>query len=294
MTSSPYTRKATLPAGMRQLLETDRKERTEFLKRAPEENLYLLSRIAMDGVVNEASPAHGRFYGHFGSGGLNGVAFFGHRRGIVLAGSGEPFVRASADLALGPEGDWVLLVCPRTVGEGFLSHYRWRGRPAHLNRVQDYYVARTPDPEPPAPGFRLAEPADLETVTEMSDRMLLEDLDLPAGCLSRDGIRESMRQKIADGRTWVIEEGGEIVFKVDVSAHFAGGSQLEGVYTQPFCRGQGHATRGMKAATTELLKTSPFVTLHVNSENYAAKRVYEKAGYRYHSEFLLVLLQMTR
>ena len=71
---------------------------------------------------------------------------------------------------------------------------------------------------------------DLDAVVRMSEQMLLEDFRLPPGSLSREGIRESMRQKIVDGRTWLMEERGEVVFKVDVSAQYAGGAQIEGVF----------------------------------------------------------------
>jgi hypothetical protein len=278
----------------RPLLETDRRALVEFLARRSEENIYMLSRIAVDGVVNEESSAHGRFYGHFAAEGLDGVAFFGHRKGVVLAGEGEEFLRDAASLALGTESDWVILVAPLAAADGFLSHYRWRGRAMHLNRVQEFYVLR--------PGMVVAEPgplrratlADLDVIVDMSERMLREDFDLAEGSLSREGIRESMRSKIRDGRTWLLEENGEAVFKVDVSAQYSGGSQIEGVFTRPHRRGRGIARAGLAALSNELLATSPFVSLHVDRENAPARRAYERTGFRAHSLFRLVLLSVDR
>jgi GNAT superfamily N-acetyltransferase len=294
MSTSSHPSAAALPSGLRPLLETDRRELVRFLATTPEDNIYLLSRIANDGVVNEEADSHGRFYGHFGPDRLDGVIFFGHRKGAVLAGTAPAFLRAAANLALGSESDWIILVGPRAATEGFLSHYRWRGRPTHVNRIQIHYVLRPEDAPREVPaGVRRAEPGDLDAIVEMSEQMLMEDFDLLAGILSREGIRQSMKEKIADGRTWVLEEGDEIVFKADVSARFSGGAQVEGVFTRPHRRGRGHAARGLAAITSELLRSSAFVSLHVAERNIAARRAYENCGFRAHSEFRLVLLRMS-
>ncbi|GJM45237.1 MAG: hypothetical protein DHS20C21_20790 [Gemmatimonadota bacterium] len=279
------------PSELRPLLETDRRKTVEFLGRKQEENIYLLARIASDGVVNEESVAHGHFYGHFVEDVLTGVAFFGHRKGFVLAGDDQEFLRAAARLAQGPEADWIILVAPRVAADGFLSHYRWLGRSTHLNRLQDFYTVRAETLPRLAGAVRPAELRDLEAVVEMSEQMLMEDFDLGPGSLSRDGIRESMRHKIREGRTWLAEMDGRTVFKVDVSAQFNGGAQIEGVFTRPAVRGQGVASRSVAALAQELLTTSAFVTLHVDQHNLPAKRAYEKAGFCRTGEFRLVLLQ---
>lgn len=278
------------PAEFRPLLETDRQVTVEFLKRRPEENIYLLSRIAVDGVVNESSLAHGRLYGQFAGEELLGVVFFGHRKGLVLAGDDDDFLRAAARVALGQEAGWIILVGPRGASDGFLSHYRWRGESTHLNRVQDFYVLR-PESLPHLAGtIRPAGPRDLDSVVEMSEEMLMEDFRLERGSLSRDGIRDSMRRKIREGRTWLAEAEGKPVFKVDVSAQYSGGAQIEGVFTRPDRRGQGIASRSIAALSAELLTSSAFVSLHVDQRNLPAKRAYEKAGFLPFSEFRLVLL----
>jgi predicted GNAT family acetyltransferase len=290
----PSPHPSNLPEGLRLLVETDRKMLVQFLEASAEENVFLLSRIAVDGVLNEGSSAHGRFYGHFDGSGLNGVAFFGHRKGVVLAGTSEEFIRATTELALGSESDWILLVAPRAPSDRFLSHYRWRGRPTHLNRIQDFYVAQQAEPEVGRVSLRRAENSDLDDVVSMSEHMLMEDFHLPQGSLSREAMRESMRQKIEDGRTWILEERNETVFKVDVSAQYSGGAQIEGVYTRPHRRGRGLAQKGVATLTEELLQSSAFVTLHVDQENSPAKRAYERAGFRRYSEFRLVLLRPQR
>lgn len=278
------------PGGLRPLVETDRRAVVDFLKVHPEENVYLLSRIAMDGIVNEGSLAHGRFHGHFTGGALDGVVFFGHRKGLVLSGAADAFLRSAAEAALGPESGWIILVSPRDAADGFLSHYRWRGQSTHLNRLQDFYVLRREDVPDLSGSVRLAEPRDLEAVVDMSEQMLMEDFRLEPGSLSRDGIRDSMRRKIRDGRTWVADEDGRPVFKVDVSAQYSGGSQIEGVFTRPERRGHGVASRALASMCSELLDTSAFVSLHVDQRNTPARRAYEKAGFRPFSEFRLVLL----
>jgi hypothetical protein len=289
MSANPDPRSSS--SEFRLLLETDRRELVRYLERSAEENIFLLSRVAVDGVVNEVSMSHGRFYGHFGREGLDGVVFFGHRKGVVLSGHEAGFIREAAELALGAEAGWVILVAARAAADRFLSHYRWRGQPTHLNRIQDYYVLRECVSNGPIAAIRQAEVSDLEVVSEMSERMLLEDFDLAPGSLSREGIQESMRHKILDGRTWILESHGEVVFKVDVSAQYAGGAQIEGVFTRPEFRGQGFGCRGVAAVSAKLLERSHFVSLHVDRNNVSARRCYEKAGFKPHSEFRLVLLK---
>jgi ribosomal protein S18 acetylase RimI-like enzyme len=291
MTGPVEHRSEPQPLPLRRLVETDRRELIGYLERRPEDNVYLLSRVALDGVVNEASLCHGRFYGHFVDEALDGVAFFGHRRGVVLAGESEPFVRGAAALALGEEAGWVILVSPREAADRFLSHYRWRGRPTHLNRIQDFYVLRPEDLSEERAAVRRAELSDLDDIVDMSERMLREDFALAQGSLSRDGIRDSMRRKIRDGQTWVVREGKRMIFKVDVAAQFAGGAQVEGVFTRPDFRGRGYARRGVAGVCAELLQTSRFVSLHVARENAAARRAYEAVGFRPFGEFRLVLLK---
>ena len=253
--------------------------------------MYLLSRVALDGVVNEASLCHGRFYGHFAEDALDGVVFFGHRRGMVLAGESDAFARAAAALALGEEAGWVILVSPREAADRFLSHYRWRGRTTHLNRIQDFYVLRPGELSPDRAEVRRAEISDLDEIVDMSEQMLREDFALAKDTLSRDGIRDSMRRKIKDGQTWVVRVGKTPVFKVDVAAQFAGGAQVEGVFTRPSHRGRGIARRGVAGVCAELLASSRFVTLHVARENTPARHAYEAAGFREFGEFRLVLLK---
>jgi hypothetical protein len=283
--------KATLR--LRRLVETDRSDLVRFLERDPVANVHLLSRIAHDGVVNEVSGEHGALYGHYGPDGLDGVAFFGLRREVLLSGSNPAFLEEAAGLALGEEAGWVILLGPRVAVDAFLSHYRWRGAPMRVHRVQDLLVLGKPGPPVPRVSLRRAVLADLDSMTDLSERMLLEDFDLPAGSLSRDGIQESARSRIENGRTWLAEEGGRIVFKADVSARYAGGAQIEGIYTIPEARGRGIGSGGVSELSGRLLRGSAFVALHVGRDNHAARRAYEKAGFHLVGELGLVLLGKT-
>ncbi len=46
------------------------------------------------------------------------------------------------------------------------------------------------------------------------------------------------------------------------------------------------------ALSARLLRTAEFVSLHVDRENTAARRAYERAGFAAFSEFRLVLLRV--
>jgi predicted GNAT family acetyltransferase len=139
---------------------------------------------------------------------------------------------------------------------------------------------------------RLAGRRDADSVFWASARMHTEEtLEDP---LERDAnhFRRHVEHRIDNDRTYVwIDDMRRLVFKADISAQSSFGAQVSGVYTPPNLRGRGIATRGMRDICHALFNRGfPIVTLYVNEENAAAKRVYQKVGFEYHSAYQTIFV----
>ncbi len=90
-----------------------------------------------------------------------------------------------------------------------------------------------------------------------------------------------VRQRVEKGRTFVcFGEDRRLVFKADISTQCRQGCQISGVYTAPSMRNRGIATRAMRDICGTLFDEGlPRITLYVNEQNRAARRVYEKIGF---------------
>jgi RimJ/RimL family protein N-acetyltransferase len=144
-------------------------------------------------------------------------------------------------------------------------------------------------PEGPAePGFRPAQIGDWAQVAENGRWMELEDLGVDPSRHDRPGYDQSVKDRIRAGNTWVIEERGQIVFQINLGAKAPTGIQVGGTWVPPHLRGQGWATRGMRALLQRVLPRHSLVTLHVNEANRPAVKVYEKAGFVARDAFRLI------
>jgi predicted GNAT family acetyltransferase len=143
---------------------------------------------------------------------------------------------------------------------------------------QRLYVLTEPPTDVIPRGFRAARLSDLDVVSANGIAMEYEDLGIDR---SQDLAvhRASVRERLRSRRTWVIVRKGAVVFQINVGTQTGLGCQIGGTYTPPQFRGSGLATRGVGALCQQLLEQCPRVTLHVQEQNIAAVRVYEKCGF---------------
>ena len=88
-----------------------------------------------------------------------------------------------------------------------------------------------------------------------------------------------MRQRVRARRTYVLEEGGELVFKVDVGSRSQHGAELEGLYTLPAQRRRGHATLCLGQISRHLLSSLPRLTLRVDEQDASLAGIARKVGF---------------
>jgi uncharacterized protein len=144
---------------------------------------------------------------------------------------------------------------------------------------QPVYVIDEP-PEPGDTGLRDATLGDLELLLPACAAAHREELGVDP--LRRDpaGFRWRTRAQIEEGRSWLWEQDGRILFKAEASAWTPAAVQLQQVWVDPAARNRGNAKRGLRDLCRRLLERVPSVCLFVRPENAAAIRVYDGVGMR--------------
>lgn len=289
-TESPHT-----------LRVTDRVPRAvalAFLKGDPRENVYLISRINRSGMTNTRDPAHGRFYGAFDRDqSLRGMCFLGNTGSLVLSVD-EPWVAGEFVDTLADMGaNFSILVSEWQAGREFLTRYRKKsGRRPTMDRKQIYYVVSRATIVRKGIKEIDMEQASLDSIdelTELACAMVAEDLRLEPKAIDRRHYRLRMTEKVMEGRAYLCRNAdGRAIFKCDMAAIGPEGGLLEGVYTPTDLRGQGVATRALSTLCKDLLarEAVPFIALHVDEKNKAARAAYEKVGFTAVGEYRLALM----
>ncbi len=167
-------------------------------------------------------------------------------------------------------------------------------RPRSLRRVQPLLTTRTP---PSRLGLSLDQrvrPARLDEtdlIVPAAAHMFTEEIGYPPYQGSSHYYRESVRTLIALGRTYVVIDRGEVIFKADVGSCALGALQIQGVWLTPRLRGQGLATAMMAAMIEQAMADhAPYVTLYVNDYNAPALATYQRCGMHQAGVFATVLL----
>ncbi|NYJ74162.1 MULTISPECIES: GNAT family N-acetyltransferase [Allobranchiibius] len=144
---------------------------------------------------------------------------------------------------------------------------------------------------PMDPRVRLAREDELDLVMPASAHMFTAEIGYPPYVGSDQDYRRMVRGLIRAGHTYVISEGGRIIFKADVGSLAFGVAQIQGVWVAPQARGHGIAEPAMNAVVQHVQDhLAPDVTLYVNSYNEPALRTYQATGFEEIETFATVIL----
>ena len=236
----------------------------EFCSRDPVERVFL---------EEMARRRTGRFTAVERDGDLVGLCHAGTN--VVPSGEGcgafsEVAARSPARMLIGEE---------RAVAELWAAARARLPEPREDRPGQPVYVIEDP-PEPGGTGLRAATPADLPLILPRAAQAHREELGIDPLERDADGFRLRTRIQIEEGRSWVWEERGVVLFKAEASAWTPAAVQLAQVWTDPEARGGGHAQRGLRDLIRLLLELVPAVTLFVRTDNAPAIRLYERVGMR--------------
>ena len=268
-----------------------------FLRGDSQENVFLISRIRSGGMENKRKPGHGSFLGVYDEDqSLRGLAFMGNGGTLVLsvddAKVAEMFVRPIADKGY----RFSIFVAEDAAGRCFLNLYKKEaGSTPTLNRRQPFYVLTSRDLTKGHKEIDM-EQASLDSIdelTELSCAMVCEDLKLDERAIDRKHYRLRMTEKVMDGRAFLCrDDEGRPIFKCDMAVMGPEGALLEGVFTPKDLRGQSIATRAIWTLCKDLLNRQdvPFIALHVDEKNKAARKVYENVGFQHRRDFRLALM----
>ncbi|MGP5050361.1 GNAT family N-acetyltransferase [Brachybacterium alimentarium] len=140
-------------------------------------------------------------------------------------------------------------------------------------------------------GLRAALPGEEAAVFPAAVAMFREEVGVDP--LLGDGGR-SYRARVDGlihyGRTYVVIEDGEVLFKADVGALFGPVAQIHGVWVRPDQRGRGLGRTAMADLVRQVRRDhAPQVTLYVNDFNEPARRAYAAAGFRQVGELSTIL-----
>jgi GNAT superfamily N-acetyltransferase len=231
----------------------------------------------------------GRFYGVFGPGGLELVAFFGTSRVCVLGPGRAAAALALRATAVQQERGFRILIGPVDPAVALLDALRPKVR-IELDRSQPFLCVTDASRLTAEVAFRAAGRSDLEWLTQASLQLNEEDLGIPAYTVDQHRLRDRIEQRLGEGRTFIVETGGRPASKLEVGNEGPAGALIEGVYTEPRFRGCGLARGLVAGVSRRLLERWPRVGLHVGRGNAPALRAYQASGFEEVADLRLALM----
>jgi uncharacterized protein len=259
----------------------------QFLAQRPIHTVTMMSLIHDNGIVNPFN--RGTFYGCRDlNGQLEGVALVGHATLMETISD-----RALAALAQ------VARECPSThliMGEkervaDFWSHYADVGRHQRLAcREWLFELTRTVESRESSVELRPARSSDLDLVMPIQAQLAFTESGINPMQVDPQGFPMRCLRRIEQGRTWVVVENGELIFKADVISKTAEVVYIEGVWLRDDCRQQHLGTRFMSELMRRLLEDTKSICLLVNETNQAAQGFYRKCGFHFRATYETIFL----
>jgi predicted GNAT family acetyltransferase len=275
-------------SSVRVLSDADLPEVWRVLETEPVAAAWVASRIAVAGLAEWRLGA--QVWGHAPQGRLESLCYFGAN--LVPIAATEAALSSFAHRA-GSQGR----VCSSLVGPAEAVLPLWSmlepaWGPARDVRARQPLLVTSAVPDvPPSREVRRAVATDLPALVPACVAMYTEEIGVSP--IGRDGgsfYRAKVAESVRLGRTYVLTEGGRVVFKAELAAVTRAACQVQGVWVVPDRRGRGIATAAMAAVVADALRSAaPVVSLYVNDFNTSALTVYERCGFRQKGTFASVL-----
>jgi ribosomal protein S18 acetylase RimI-like enzyme len=282
------------PVGMANGLTTcrltneDQAEVLEFLRERPLQTAVMSGLIIDNGI--KSSLNRGSFYACRNAvGGIQAVALIGHA--IFLESRCDKALKELARLARGFGGTHMIMGEQKMV-ERFWASYAESGQLLrHLGREVLLELNQAPPHFAPVTELRLAGSNDLSLIVPTHAAMASEESGVNPLEKDPEGFRTRCRRRIEQGRTWVLIEDGELIFKADLIVDTPEVIYLEGVCVHPERRRQGIGSRCVAQLSSQLLERARSISLLVNEQRRGALRFFQKLGYVARGSYDTVFLQ---
>jgi predicted GNAT family acetyltransferase len=273
---------------VRLLERRDTDEVLDLLDRDPVADVFVASRVRAAGLAENRLGAQVWGYGERGR--LESLCYSGAN--LVPVQAGTDAVRAFAERAR-RQGRR----CSSIVGESGAVQHLWSlltpswGRARAVREAQPVMALEGPPVVAPDPAVRQVRRDEVDTLLPACIAMFTEEIGVSP--LAGDGgalYRARVTELVSQGRAYARIEDGQVLFKAEVGAATSSVCQVQGVWVHPSLRGRGLSVGGT-AAVAALARTqvAPVVSLYVNDFNTAARRAYERVGFRQVGTFTSVL-----
>lgn len=250
-----------------------------LLVREPSPNLYLLGILEEFGVASTPASGSFTFWGSFQEGELAAAVFVGGSGGLIVPSAHPSALHEPVAEALSKKGIKLHAAMGEREAVDVLVRYLVPGKP-RLSRTQRLFTATADDLGPfTNPTLRLAREEDVERLLPLAAGYVKETFGTDPLEKDTEGFRARLLQRIRGKRSYVLDHEGELVFKVDVGTRSQWGAELEGLYTRPDFRSQGHATLSLGQISRHLLSSLPRLTLRVPEDAPSIATMARKVGY---------------
>lgn len=249
-----------------------------LLSRDAAHNLYLLGLMEEFGVVCGPNRAAFSFLGRFADGELTAVVFVGGNGGLIVpSASSTNHINEIVKTIASKKTE--LRAC---LGEKALvdTVVQGLGATAKFSKLQRLFSVSADDLGPfTNPLLRVATEADVPQLVPMAAAAVKEMLTRDPLAEDPEGFPVRVKQRVRSGRTYVLEENGRLVFKLDIGSRSQFGAELEGLYTLPDERHKGHATLCLGQISRFLLSSLPRLTVRIDDSNTQFANIARKVGY---------------
>ena len=248
-----------------------------LLSRDTTHNMYLLGLMEEFGVVSGPKRAPFTFFGRFFDGELTAALFVGGNGGLLVPSASSPVHIGDIARKLHGLVDLKSAIGEQSVVDALVRHF---GATPAFTKSQRLFSVSPNDLGPfTNPMLRPAALTDVPRLVPMAAAAVKELLRRDPLAEDAVGFELRVRQRVLSKRTYVLEENGQLVFKLDIGSRSQFGAELEGLYTVPEHRNRGHATLCLGQISRFLMSSLPRLTVRVDDETPHFANIARKVGY---------------
>lgn len=253
-----------------------------FLNRRPLHTITMVGFIRDNGLVSPLN--RGTFYGcRNRNGELEGVALIGHA--TLMETTTDRALEAFAEIAQ-TRNDLHMIMAERERVDEFWNYYADGGQPMRLACRELLMELQWPVAvQEPIANLRLATADDLDQIMPVQAQMAFDESGVNPLGTDPHGFRERCLRRIQQGRSWVLVEDGQLLFKAEVISETAEVTYLEGIWVNPNLRGLQLGLRCISQLGRTLLAKTKSLCGLVNEKNVSAQKMYQRAGFKLRSTY---------